>query len=669
MSCLLACLCLAVPIEGHTAVPDEVVVTAQQREKNLQAFPVAVTSFTGEEVKALGFQTQTDVFSQSVGASLSDFGTSKALRIRGLGPEVFSESIESSVAIYRDGVYRPTMAANSQQLFDVARVQVLRGPQGTQYGRNTNAGLVHIYSQRPTGELEGYAELQAGNYSQLIGEGAVSGGLTDALRGRLSMKYNKDDGYQKNLGSGGGRNYGETDVYDVRGQLELDITDDLNLHLIASNTRQRNTNIIYGFRGMVEEDGATPCAAAAVLDDRCYAAAPTESGVFRVEDLNAEEGYTELPDMDNDLDLKGVSATLDWAIAENLKLISITAYDELDRTLEEDADTTDFGLFSGLDPESGEPLFVQAAARYDLDAETLSQEFRLVGEWRRLDWFTGVYYYDDEKKDADSRIVDFGLDARADVDTDSIAAFGEFDFHLSEAWTLTAGLRYTDDERKAQVRTPLAPTLVPGAAEFAKFKVDDSDWTYLLGAQWIINDELMAYASHSTGVKSGEFNINLIALAEQAAPVGKEKIDAFELGFKWTFLEGMGRLNVSAFYNDVRDYQATVFELPPGGTMATAFFRNVGDVDIYGAEIDLGLAPSDRIDMRLGVTLLDTELDSKSEVIQGPLQPPDFSGGATYRLDGNELTAAPDVAVIGLFRYTLPTSKSMPLLKVSQIGP
>ena len=198
--------------EATAAVLEEVVVTAQKREQDLQSVPVSVTAFTGEQVRDLGIQDQIGIIAQSPGVTLNDFGASPIIRIRGIGPETFSESVESSAAVYRDEVYRPTLAANGAQLFDIDRVEVLRGPQGTLYGRNTNAGLIHYYSAKPTDELDGYAEIQAGSFGQLIVEGAVSGGFSDSVRGRLSLKSNTDDGYQENLGSGGGDEFGATDV-------------------------------------------------------------------------------------------------------------------------------------------------------------------------------------------------------------------------------------------------------------------------------------------------------------------------------------------------------------------------------------------------------------------------------------------------------------------------
>lgn len=174
------------------------------------------------------------------------------------------------MAFYRDEIYRPIMAANSAQLFDVERVEVLRGPQGTLYGRNTNAGLVHVYSARPAEEFEGYGEIQVGNYGQIVTEGALSGAIADGIRGRLSVKYNKNDGYQENLGSGGG-DFRATDVFAVRGQLAFDIGDSAELLLRASHSQQRNTGTLYNMRGALNSTLTDLCSPDAVLSNSCFA--------------------------------------------------------------------------------------------------------------------------------------------------------------------------------------------------------------------------------------------------------------------------------------------------------------------------------------------------------------------------------------------------------------
>lgn len=635
---------------GSTAVYaevllEEIVITAQKREQNLQDVSVAVTALSGDQISALGLQSQTQLIAQSPGVALNDNGATNIIRIRGMGADTFSDALESSAAVYRDEVYRPTLASNNAQMFDVERVEILRGPQGTLYGRNTNAGLIHVYSRRPTEELEGYGEVQVGNFGQTIFEGAISGTVTDAARARLAVKYNKDDGYQKNQGSGGGDDFGATDVTAVRAQIEFDLGDAAQLLLAASHAEERSTNIIYSGRGHVEADGFTPCSASDVKSNRCFSVSPT--GLFQFSKDDAGVGYSERSDLAKDLDATDFAATLTWDINDSITLTSISAYEEISRYLEEDSDMTDFGLFDGFGG------FINGFISYEIEAETISQEIRLNGEADQLKWVAGVYYFNDDKGQVDSLAPGFGLDTLASLETESTAVFGQVDYSISDTVTLIGGLRYTDDERETDVAAPLAGFF--GGSTSESYKVGTSEWTYKVGVDWVPSEDLLLYASYTTGVKSPEFSLTLTGMdAAGAAPVGEEKVGSFELGSKWTFLDGRARLNTSMFLTETKDYQGTAYE-----GIATRFL-NIGDTTVYGAEIELQAAPTANLDVMLGVSWLETEIDTDPSVIvfSGPADPgTGFANGTAYPLDGNELVFAPNYAVNGVVRYTIPTDR------------
>lgn len=650
-------LAATVPFTVLAAGLEEVVVSAQKREQNQQQVPIAITAFDASEIKNLGLRDTVRLVEQSIGVTLYDTGPSPFIKIRGIGADTLSEALESSVSFYQDEVYRPTLASQYQQLFDTERVEVLRGPQGTLYGRNSNAGLIHIYSARPTEELTGYVEGQAGSYGQFIVEGAVSGPIASSVRGRLSLKSNTDKGYQENQGSGGGSNFGRTNYQAMRGQLEFDAASNVLVRLIAAHSRQRNTASLYGFRGLVDESGVNPCSAAAVLDADCYAVSP--NGPFRVGNQKATEGFSEREesDMEDNADTSDLTGIVRWSISPALEFVSVTGYEQLKRSYQDDADGTDFGLFSGTD-SGGNPVFAQAAEDFSLRANTLSQEFRLLGSHDKSNWVAGVYYFNDKKRNVDSAVPDFSILASADVDTTSAAAFGQLDYQLSPALTLTGGLRYTYDNRRAEVSTPYGPAVSPGGSAFETFSTGGNYWTYRLGLQWHINDDTMLYANHSTGVKSGEFNVTLVSSADQAAPVGEERISSFETGIKWTFMQGKGRLNGALFYNQLKDYQTTVYETPPGGGLAASKFRNIDDVDVSGLEVELQMTPVNNLVFSIAAISLHSKVKSDEQVVSGPLLPPGFSGGTVYPLDGNELTQAPRLALNGYVNYDIPTDSA-----------
>lgn len=610
-----------------SAQSDQIIVTAQKREQSLQDVALSITAFSGSQLKNLGIQDQTQLTAQTPGLTLENFGPSINFRIRGVGTETFNESAESSAAFYRDEIYRPTMAGNSGQLFDVERVEVLRGPQGTLYGRNSNAGLVHVYSKRPTEEFEGYGELQGGSFGQVIAEGAVSGPLTDFLRGRVAAKYNRDAGIQDNLGSGGG-DFWKTDILGVRGQLEFDFSDSADFLLRVGHTRQRNTSALYAGLGIFESDLATPCSASEYLGMNCFADATAGTGAptpFKFTD-QATEGSSEQSDLINDIDITEVSGHLKWKLNDQLELVSLTSFEKIDRFYEEDADASDFGSTS---------LAGQLKVFYTFDAATISQELRLHGSHERIDWVVGAYYFSDKKDDIFTGIVGglFGspFESLAAVKTESIAGFADLNVDLTDDISLIAGFRFTEDDREIDVFVP----------ETGGFEAGSSSWTYRAGLEWSPNDDLLLYALNSTGVKSPEFSSTLLFAAADAAPVSEEKVSSFEVGSKWSFLEGKGHLNTSLFYTMYEDFQDTVFQ----SSIGTRFI-NAGDVDTYGAEAELTVQPVENLSLMMGLSWLETEIDSTAFSTEG---------GVTTPIDGNELANSPNISINGLARYDVPT--------------
>ena len=213
-----ALACMISTASVHAAVLEEIVVTAQKREQNLQDVGISVTAFSGEQMKALGFTTSVDMVSQTPGLNVvSPFGSGNnvAFTLRGVGLNDFSESNEAPVAVYVDGIYKATLAGLGFQLFDLERAEVLRGPQGTLYGRNTTGGLVHFITKKPSQEAEGSAELTLGEYDKVRIEAAFGGGLTEKLSARASVLYHQHDGYIENINPGVA-DASETDNVSVR---------------------------------------------------------------------------------------------------------------------------------------------------------------------------------------------------------------------------------------------------------------------------------------------------------------------------------------------------------------------------------------------------------------------------------------------------------------------
>ena len=232
---LLGSLALT-PVNASTLI-EEVVVTAQKREQNLQDVSVSVSAYGSEQLEALGVQEPTDIVQFTPNVNFQDTGGNDVLIVRGISLQDFGDANESPVGFYVDDVYKATLGGRTVQFYDLDRIEVLRGPQGTLFGRNTTGGLIHAVTKKPTDEFEFNASVQGGSFGQHILETAISGPLTENIRGRLAYKFNRDEGYQTNLING--RRFAATDAWAVRGHLDIDLADDVSLLLSASLSEQR----------------------------------------------------------------------------------------------------------------------------------------------------------------------------------------------------------------------------------------------------------------------------------------------------------------------------------------------------------------------------------------------------------------------------------------------
>jgi iron complex outermembrane receptor protein len=616
------------------SVLEEVVVSAQKREQSIQEVGISISAFDGDTIDALGFQSAVDIVNQVPNLTLRDAGTVPLIAIRGNSLIDFGDGNETPVGFYIDEVYRSTVSGQQAQLFDLERIEVLRGPQGTLYGRNTTAGLIHFISRKPTDTSEGYFNIQAGSFNQLILEGALSGPLSESARGRIAFTSNTDGGWQDNKGSGGG-NFAETDIFAARGQLELDFSDRATMLLSATYSEQNNVSNGYGFLGVLDPVTFEQCTPSQTADGDCINLAG-----FQEPDPDSETVYSEQREPGNDIDILDLSAKLSWQLTDNVELVSITAYEELDRFLEVDEDSSDTGVFGGA---------FQFLDQYGIETETFTQEIRLQGNWNEhSDWLAGFFYFKDDKDPITSTVKDLEFpigtpDTVAGVETTSWAMFAHLDKKLSDSLSLIAGIRYTEDEKDAVITS--------GGAS-ASPSLETESWTGELGLNWYASGDLMVYGSASRGFKSGEFNTTLLfGDLSGATAADEETVLAYEVGAKWEFGEGRGRLNMSAFYQDIEDKQGTT--IPGNSPVPTTRLINFGDVDVYGAEFELFYQSTEHLEIILGLALLDTKIssDPATGVISNWGAGANGGEGDFFSADGNELPQAADLTVNGIIRY------------------
>lgn len=619
---------LTLSSHAQNSVIEEVVVTAQKRAQSLQDVSVAVSAFSGDAIEQMGFQEGLDITQQVPNMNFfAIFGeaSSPSLSLRGISLVNFSDSWESPVSIYVDDVYRGNPAGSAIQLFDLERVEVLRGPQGTLYGRNTTGGLVHYVSRKPTHEFESSASVRVGSYNERIIEGAVSGPLSDFVRARFALRSNKNDGWQTNEVNGGDLN--QTDTLGYRAQLEVDLSSSGSLLLNVHGSEADQASVGFAHMGYLREDLVTTCSIDRIQAGKCTSNTFGSSGEdFVSGDYDPEHvasgasgGLVTL------IDTGGVSATLNWEL-DDVQLTSITAYEELDKFLQDDGDGTPIIWFD---------------EQYSVDAEQYTQELRLSGSSTTMEWVTGIYYYkDDRGLRTEAPTTADGLWHREAValDTTSWAIFGQLEKDLTAEFTLVTGLRYTDEDR--EFTQDSGPSFYTPVITGIRDDLSQDAWTGRIGLDWRPAVGTLAYASLSTGFKSGGFSGSYNASLAATRPVGSEEITNLEFGLKKSFLDNRIRLNAALFAYENEDFQSQVFQTVATGSIIT----NAGDVSGRGLEAEVTAQVTTDFELIAGLGLLDTEFDSEQRF---------RVAGDFYQLDGNELPSAPELTFNLVARYYL----------------
>lgn len=631
-NCLAVLLAQSILVATPSAQElEEIVVVAQKREQNLQEIPISITAVSGEMVRDLGWLSAEEIGKQTpglIGTSFSGDSTVSIFSIRGVAQNDFGDHQEAPTAVYVDGVYIGFTGAAGVQMFDLERVEVLRGPQGTLFGRNATGGLIHLISKRPTDQFESYIDLTVGDFDQLRVEGAISGPFSDTVRGRLSVLSDQADGYFENLS---GKDARDRDYLNIRAQLEFAPSDSFSgLISIWSNTTNDIVGGAYDFRTSFVELGDSPTD---------FQGSPDSTPGPNDGDLN--------PQGNNDKDALGATVTLDFDTG-NYKITSITDFGDFEKFYEEDSD--------GNASRSLEYVATQ-------DGTQFSQEFRVSGETDRSRWVAGVYYLNlDGDYFTDLNAPTFGGAAiqTYSLETKSWSVFGHIEFDLTDRTTLTAGGRWISDEKDYSLLSVCQPvdTLAPGDVFLPGFPPndcalftsgdptnplvieagqinlsrDDSDFAAVLSLSHQVSDDLMLYASFDRGMKGGGFTAPLDGFLTVPEIIYEPEIlTSFEVGVKSTFAGGKARLNASAFTYDYKDYQGFVFQ------GLTAQVRNQ-DAEINGGEIELEVTPAEGLLLGLGVSVLDATVEEVE------LSPGVFAD--------QQMIAAPDLSVNAFARKT-----------------
>jgi iron complex outermembrane receptor protein len=624
---------------ASTQVLEEIIVTAQKREQNIQNVGISITAFTGEQLASLGLVDTKDLMVFTPGLNVSGFGSSSitTFNIRGSAQNDFADHEEAPIAVYLDGSYLSALGAVGFGMFDLQRVEVLRGPQGTLFGRNATGGVIQLITNKPTDTVSGFADLQVGQYGKRRLEAAFGGPLTSTLSARISVLKNQSDGYVNNL-------LGD-DAYDVddtaaRLQLLYHPSTDFSLLLAVRWGQTRNgPDTYYNKPGVLNAEGlAENATSSQQYSDFCLAAFGIAPGAPDQDCFGAPVFLSDIHEIATPFDSftnrqdRGLDATLRWQLG-GVNLISISDYYHMSRDYQEDISSNPFVYFVNS----------QTVRRY----RQLSQEIRLDGATDKSNWVAGVYYLDiDGSYDLGTISPDFFLSNTDNVyslRTKSYAAFAQDEYAITPKISLLAGVRWTVD-KKAYNMDASCIEFAPGRCdlfyggfvqnnESLALSRKETKWSGMLEVDWRPKDGLLVYAKQSRGTKAGGYNGGAILLfsADQTEFKG-EVLDSTELGLKVRWWDGKARLNASAFYYDYHDFQSYV----QSGASLLVFNT---DAISRGGELELTLNPWTGWEFLLGASKLNA--DQKDVT---------FAGITENRPMAN----APDASYNGIARYEWP---------------
>lgn len=575
----------------------EIVVTATRTETSLQETAVAVTALSGVELERSNIKNLQDVAtlvpSLSIGNRSGEGAAGGSVSLRGMG--VDSQESAAAVGTYIDDVYYASDKGNILGLMDVERVEVLRGPQGTLFGRNTIAGAIQYVTVAPGDEFEGYVRGSFGEIGTKDITGAINVPVSDTFAVRAAGMYRESDGWVRDELNGG--TLGDNDSLALRLRARWAPTDALTADLKYERVEQSSTGVGSLIDGV--ENNALFLAignnSALLFGQGNFPPNVLDDSLISTDNLNPREFTTDginSPDFWN-FDMNQFSLNLTYDISENLSIKSITSYSEYSSELRRDLDAT--------------PLSILDVTFADEDVEAFTQEIQLSGTAMdgRLNFTTGAYYFDSTERNTNSiNIIGYPqLSPPAPVvpgpqtSSTSLAFFAQAGYDLTDALTLTAGYRYTDETVKAQQQQ--------GAGQAQEFNFSDS--SPYVGLDYRINDDAMVYAKYSQGFRAGGRTVNAL-LPNGGVDFDPEEATTIEAGMRLDFLDGRFRFNPTAYFTDWKSVQSlNIVNTAAGPVVGT---NNTGDADINGVELEGQFAATENLVFRGSYSYMDAAYSS-----------------------------------------------------------
>ena len=667
LSAAIACACaMQVQAQQVSSLMEEIIVTSQKREQTLQDTPIAITAFTGDQMSDLGIVSIQDISNFTPSMSYQEAaggGEGNRIYIRGIGRETSVLGTEPGVGIYTDGFYSNESGALLAGVDRIERLEVLRGPQGTLYGRNTTGGAINVISKRPSEEFEGTVRFNVGSYSSRVGQFTVSGPMTDSVRYFAHHSTTTQDSFYTNLS--GDDPIGRDESYSEI-QLNVDISDTINWNIRATDASFDNETI--GFQNLGANFTSGPLKLGElVVNPELFSSRTISPSAADPFDIDSDfQGSVHLSNNHN------YQSTLNIEL-DSMTVRVLNGSSEMKWTGEKDYDGT-----------SSSVSYTEEISQIE---ESTQHEIQFISNGDgAVSWVAGLFYYDSELLQPYT-LHDYGNPYLANVitlptyapkanpeqafysqtgelDAQTTAIYGQLDWQVNEDLVITAGLRYSEDEKSGSEQQQVIidtlgcgfnyypgtgnPFLLPyyAPADYSAFvtngnlypggqfadacPTDDNDrfaleytnksadhsakWdsiTWRINANWAINDSSQAYATVSTGYKSGGFRLGGMqddpSTAVNESIVDEETLTSFEVGYKGAITDSLN-LNAAAYFYDYSDMQVELDILNPDSGISTSLLANAPSVDVYGFEMEATWAATDNLTVLASYSYNESEI-------------------------------------------------------------
>ena len=621
---------LLFPAISHAQI-EEIVVTAQKREENLQDTPIAITAFTEEslegrminDISKLADFTPNVIFDTTT--PISGLSNGAAVFIRGVGQLDFGLTTDPGVGTYIDGVYSSRAVGGVLDVVDIERIEILRGSQGTLFGRNTIGGAINITTKRPAETFGGMLEATFGEFERTDFKGSVDIPVTEKFLTKFAFSSKNRNGFVDRITVGD--RLGDEDRQSARGSFLLQATDDIELYATVDYTSIDEQSAGSVMVGITEFPGAPPLLAPSSTWAYNQVFVPSNPGAlpYTAQEFLLDGNDRTLATGPTGTDLESVGATLTftWSLPW-FEFKSISSYRDTEGEFYRDPDNSSIQITETSNP--------------NYNHEQFSQELQLTGALfnERLQYVLGAYYFEEDGTD-DVFVPIYGalptpaglialplfINNYVLVDNSSKAVFGQGTFDLTEQIAVTFGLRYTEDEKGFGYRQYISPdpggaiavlallgppVTVPGPAGAIVLWDEVSDefteLNFRAGIEYQFNDDTLFYFTYADGYKSGGFNFRYVVPRADPLAFDPETLESFEAGVKWQGLDDRLRINAAGFVSEYGNVQIQLFET--GGGPLT---QNAGVADIIGVEVEVTAVPHERLLLNAGFGYIDAEYD------------------------------------------------------------